>query len=192
MSILFELLLCFAKIGIFTFGGGYAMISMIEDICVNKKKWITHEEMMDITVIAESTPGPIAVNCATFVGYKQAGTAGAAFATFGVIFPSFLTIFLISMFLDQFLEIAWIAKAFAGIRIAVGVLIVNAAYKMIKQMKKKAVPIGILICAFLAILCINFFSLNISSILLMAIAGVFSSVYCFVTGQHNDQGGGEQ
>lgn len=191
MPILLNLLLCFAKIGFFTFGGGYAMISIIEDICVNKKKWITHDEMMDITVIAESTPGPIAVNCATFVGYKQAGVKGAAFATFGVIFPSFLIIFLISVFLENFLEITWIAKAFAGIRIAVGVLILNAALNMIKQIKKKAVTLGILVCAALAMLCINFFSLKISSILLMVIAGIFSFIYCAVKKlpDEDEQGG---
>lgn len=188
MPILLDLLLCFAKIGFFTFGGGYAMISIIEDICVNRKKWITHDEMMDITVIAESTPGPIAVNCATFVGYKQAGAAGAAFATLGVIFPSFLTIYLISVFLENFLAITWIAKAFAGIRIAVGVLILNAAFNMIKQMKKKAMTIGILICAALAMLCINFFSLKISSILLMVIAGVFSFICCSVKKQPDGKG----
>ena len=89
MNILLELFLMFMKIGLFTFGGGYAMISVIEDICVDKKKWITHEEMMDVTVIAESTPGPIAINCATFVGYKIAGFFGALLATIGVVIPSF-------------------------------------------------------------------------------------------------------
>ena len=92
MNILCELFLTFAKIGFFTFGGGYAMIAMIENICVENKKWITHDEMMNITVIAESTPGPIAINCATFTGYKKAGFAGALAATFGIIVPSFAVI----------------------------------------------------------------------------------------------------
>ena len=94
MNIVIELFLTFLKIGLFTFGGGYAMISIIENNCVEKKKWITHDEMMDITVIAESTPGPIAINCATFVGYKIAGILGAIAATFGVVVPSFVIIFL--------------------------------------------------------------------------------------------------
>ena len=93
MNILLDLLLTFMKIGFFTFGGGYAMIAMMEGICVERKKWITHDEMMNVTVIAESTPGPIAINCATFVGWQQAGFAGALAATFGV-FPYFWTIFL--------------------------------------------------------------------------------------------------
>ena len=87
MNLLLDLFLSFAKIGLFTFGGGYAMISLIESICVEQKKWITHEQMMKITVIAESTPGPIAINCATFVGYKQKGVAGAIAATLGVVTP---------------------------------------------------------------------------------------------------------
>ena len=135
--ILPDLLLTFMKIGFFTFGGGYAMIAMIEDACVEKKKWITHDEMMNITVIAESTPGPIAINCATFTGYKQAGFIGALAATLGMILPSFLVIYLISMFLDNFLEITLIANAFKGIRIAVGLLILDAACTMIRKMHKK-------------------------------------------------------
>ena len=89
MNILLDLFLTFAKIGLFTFGGGYAMISLIERSCVEKKQWITHDEMMNITVIAESTPGPIAINCATFVGYKQKGLPGAIAATIGMVLPSF-------------------------------------------------------------------------------------------------------
>ena len=88
MKELFELFLTFAKIGSFTFGGGYAMLSLIEDACVQKKAWITYDDMLNLTVVAESTPGPIAVNCATFVGYKRRGVFGAAVATFGMILPS--------------------------------------------------------------------------------------------------------
>ena len=119
MTIL-DLFLTFAKIGLFTFGGGYAMIALIEDICVEKKQWITPDEMMNVTVIAESTPGPIAINCATYVGYKKKGLSGAAVATIGMVLPSFCIIFLISMFLDNFLDITWIAHAFMGIKVAVG------------------------------------------------------------------------
>ncbi len=103
------------------------MIALIEKSCVESKKWITHDEMMDVMVIAESTPGPIAINCATFVGYKQRGFIGALTATAGMILPSFCIIFLISRFLDNFLEITWIANAFQGIKIAVGILIIYAA-----------------------------------------------------------------
>ena len=130
-----ELFFTFVKIGLFTFGGGYAMISMIENNCVEKKAWITHDEMMDVTVIAESTPGPIAINCATFTGYKKAGFLGALAATLGVVVPSFIVIFLISMFLDNFLEITIVANAFKGIKVGVGLLILDAAITMINKMQ---------------------------------------------------------
>ncbi len=138
MHLLAELFLTFAKIGLFTFGGGYAMIALIENSCVEEKKWITHDEMMNITVIAESTPGPIAINCATFVGCRQKGLIGAIAATIGIILPSFLIIFAVSRFLDHFLEITWIANAFRGIRIAVGILILDAGLKMFKKVNYPA------------------------------------------------------
>ena len=189
MNILCDLFLTFAKIGFFTFGGGYAMIAMIENICVENKKWITNDEMMDITVIAESTPGPIAINCATFTGYKKAGFAGALAATFGIIVPSFAVIYLISMFLDNFLELTLIANAFKGIKIAVGILILDAAFTMLKKMHKKKLPRAIMACSCAAMLCINIFSLNFSSIsLMMAAAAV--SLAVFVLGITPEQKGG--
>ena len=174
MPLLLELFLTFAKIGLFTFGGGYAMISLIENTCVAKKGWITHDEMMEITVLAESTPGPIAINCASFVGLKKKGFLGAVLATVGVILPSFVIILAISFFLDRFLEIKWVASAFRGIKVAVGVLIVGAAVKMIRKMEKKPLPIAILCCAFAAVMAINLFSIRLTTIVLMAGAAVVS------------------
>ena len=188
MNILLDLFLTFAKVGLFTFGGGYAMISLIENSCVEKKGWITHDEMMDVTVIAESTPGPIAINCATFVGYKQKGLIGAIAATIGMVLPSFCIIFLISMFLDNFLEIAWIAHAFMGIKIAVGILILDAAIKMIRKMQKKPIPLTIMACAFLAMLLIDIFALHVSSITLMLIAAVIS-LAIFLTRRNTGKAG---
>lgn len=172
MKLILELFLTFSKIGLFTFGGGYAMLSLIERICVTQKEWITHDEMMRITVIAESTPGPIAINCATYIGYKKKGLPGALAATFGVVLPSFLIILLISFFLDRFLEIKWIASAFRGIKIAVGVLIVGAAVRMIRKMKKEPLTIVILSIAASAMMAINIFSLRVSTIALMVAAAV--------------------
>ncbi len=188
MNIVLDLFLTFAGIGLFTFGGGYAMISLIEDSCVEKKQWITHDEMMDVTVIAESTPGPIAINCATFVGYKLKGLTGAVAATVGMVLPSFCVIFLISMFLDDFLEITWIAHAFAGIRIAVGILILDAAIRMIKKMRKKPMPLAVMICAAAAMLVIDIFALRISSITLMLIAAAVSLVI-FLIGRNAGKAG---
>lgn len=171
MNLLLELFLTFAKIGLFTFGGGYAMISIIESTCVEQKKWITHEEMMDITVIAESTPGPIAINAATYVGCKQAGISGSVAATVGMVLPSFVIIYLISSVLDNFLEIAWIANAFRGIKIGVGLLIFRVAVNMVKKMKPKPMPRIIAGCAFAVMLTVNFLALDFSSITLMILAG---------------------
>ncbi len=176
LNILLDLFLSFAKTGLFTFGGGYAMITLIENTCVEKKQWISHEEMMNITVVAESTPGPIAINCATYIGYRQKGFIGALTATIGMILPSFCIIFAISMFLDHFLEITWIAHAFQGIKIAVGILILDAAIKMLQKMQKKILPMVFVLCAFTAMLLINIFSVRISSIILMLAAGFISLI----------------
>ena len=188
MKPVLDLFLTFAKIGLFTFGGGYAMISLIEHSCVENKQWITHDEMLNVTVIAESTPGPIAINCATYVGYKQKGLTGAIAATIGMVLPSFCIIFLISMFLDNFLEIAWIAHAFMGIKIAVGILILDAAIRMIKKMQKKPLPIAIMICAFLIMLLIDVFAFQLSSITLMLIAAVVSLTLFLIKGSNGKAG----
>ncbi|MBQ9717565.1 MAG: chromate transporter [Clostridia bacterium] len=192
MNILLDLFLTFAKIGLFTFGGGYAMLSIIENNCVERKQWITHDEMMNITVIAESTPGPIAINCATFTGYKKAGFIGALAATLGMIVPSFVIIYLISMFLDNFLELTVIAHAFKGIKIAVGLLILDAAFIMIGKMQKKLLPRTIMICSCLAMLCINIFAWNFSSISLMLIAAAVSLTVFLLNGKPSPKGGAEK
>ena len=192
MNILLDLFLTFAKIGLFTFGGGYAMLSIIENNCVERKHWITHDEMMNITVIAESTPGPIAINCATFTGYKKAGFIGALAATLGMIVPSFALIYLISMFLDNFLELTVIAHAFQGIKIAVGLLILDAAFTMIGKMQKKLLPRTIMICSCLAMLCINIFAWNFSSISLMLIAAAVSLTVFLLNGKPAPKGGAEK
>ena len=192
MNILLDLFLTFAKIGLFTFGGGYAMISIIESNCVERKKWITHDEMMNITVIAESTPGPIAINCATFTGYKKAGFPGAIAATFGMVIPSFLVIYLISMFLDNFLELTIIANAFRGIKIAVGVLILDAAITMIRKMHKKKLPRTIMICSAIVMLCVNIFAWNFSSISLMLVAAAVSLSIFVIQGAPEQKGGAKK
>lgn len=189
MNILLELFITFAKIGLFTFGGGYAMISLIENTCVEKKRWITHDDMMNVTVIAESTPGPIAINCATFVGYRQGGFAGALTATFGMVLPSFLIIYLISMFLDNFLEITLIANAFRGIKAAVGILILDAALKMLKKMLKNILSVTIMLGASIIMLLVNYFALHFSSILLMLTAAFISLIVFVVQGESARKGG---
>lgn len=193
MRKLWELFETFFRIGLFTFGGGYAMIPMIEHECVEKKNWISHDDMIYVTVIAESTPGPVAINCATFVGYRQKGIAGAIAATVGMVLPSFLVIYLISMFLDRFLEYPLVAKAFAGIRVAVGILILGAGINLFRKMKKQPLTLVLFALALAAMLAIDLFAWNFSSIYLMLIAGavgVLASALLSL-GKKNGKGGGD-
>ena len=188
---LLSLFLTFFRIGLFTFGGGYAMISVIENICVEEKRWITQEDLVNVTVIAESTPGPVAINCATFVGYRQKGISGAVAATLGVVLPSFLIIWLISLFLDRFLEIAWVASAFRGIRIAVGLLIVDVGIRMARKMPREPVRLVILACAFLAMLLISVFSWNVSAVALL-LGGAAVSLAVFLVQDGREGKGGDR
>lgn len=128
--------LSFFKTGLFTFGGGLAMLPIIEREMVEKKKWITESEMTDIVAIAEATPGVIAVNMATFVGYKVGKFWGALLATLSVVLPSFLIIFGISFVIEWFLGLEYVRYAFMGIRCAVAILIMRAAFKLFKKLQK--------------------------------------------------------
>lgn len=171
LKLIADLFFTFAEIGLFTFGGGYAMISMIQSSCVDSKKWITHDEMMNITVIAESTPGPIAINCATYVGHKQAGFSGAMAATLGIVFPSFVVIMLVSGFISDLLKIPAVSNAFTGIKIAASLLIINAALNMLMKLRKNNLQSAIIFSSLILVL-----ALNIPSVMLMicsALLGVF-------------------
>ena len=192
MNIFLDLFITFAKIGLFTFGGGYAMIPLIENQCVEIKHWITNDEMMNMTVIAESTPGPIAINCATFTGYKKAGFVGALLATLGIVLPSFVIIFIISIYLDEFLKFTIVANAFKGIKIAVGILILNAAITMFKKMNKQKLPMIIMISSCLVILGINVFAWNFSSISLMLVAAVVSLTFFVLNDTPKKNGGAKK
>ena len=131
-----ELFTTFLKIGAFTFGGGYAMVALLEREFVEEKQWVSREEFLDMVAIAESTPGPMAVNSATYIGYKLEGTAGAAVATLAVCLPSFVVIYLISLFFDQFLSLSAVASAFRGIQVCVIYLILAAGLRMLKNLQK--------------------------------------------------------
>jgi chromate transporter len=148
--------------------------------------------MMNMTVIAESTPGPIAINCSTFTGYKIAGLPGALVSTVGMVVQSFVIIFIISMFLDNFLELTVVANAFKGIKIAVGLLILEAAINMIRKMKKKPLSVIILVLSAAAMLLINIFSLNFSSVSLMLIAAAVSLALFVVGSARKEKGGAEK
>ncbi len=178
MPILLDLFLTFAKIGGLTFGGGYAMLSLISDTCVEKKGWISADDMMNITVIAETTPGPVSVNCATFTGYRRKGILGAVAATLGLVTPSFFVIYLISLFLDRFLEYPLVANAFTGIKIGVGFLVLEAALGMMKKLGKDTVTRLFLWGACAVILITDILSVNFSTIAVMAICAGISLAVC--------------
>lgn len=126
----------FLKIGAFTFGGGYAMLALLENECVGKRGWLTREEFLNMAAIAESTPGPVAINGATYVGYRVGGFWGALLATLGVCIPSFLILYLVSLFFDRFLSLPLVNSAFQGIRVCVVYLILSAGVRLWKGLEK--------------------------------------------------------
>lgn len=142
----------FFKVGLFTFGGGLAMVSVISSEVVDRRGWLTEKEMGDVVIIAESTPGAIAVNTATYVGYKQAGVLGSILATLGAVVPSLAIISVIYVFFDIFKENVYIAAAFRGIRSAVIVLLVSAFIKLFRPMRKTWVTISVAVAVFLCTL----------------------------------------
>jgi len=166
-----QLFIAMFKIGLFTFGGGYAMISLLENEFVHQKKWINGEEFMDLITIAESTPGPIAINCATYIGYKREKIIGAIIATIGMCLPSFTIIYFISLFFNQFLTISWVNAAFKGIKVCVIFLILSAGCNMLKKIKKNKGDIVIVLLTFLCMLTLSLLSVRFSSIFYILISG---------------------
>jgi len=176
---LWELFVVFFRIGAFTFGGGYAMIPLIQNETVEKKKWICDNDILEIVAIAESTPGPIAINSATFVGYKVAGVLGSVFATLGVVIPSFVIILLISAVLKEFAHLTPVKYAFEGIRAGVLALVLKSLFKMYKQVPKKVFSHIILAIAFVAA---AFTDINI--ILVIIACALFGIIYSlFIKGR---------
>ena len=166
-----SLFLTMLKIGLFTFGGGYAMIALLENEFVEKKKWIEKDEFLDVAAIAESTPGPIAINAATYIGYKNAGIVGSIIATLGICIPSFVIIYAISLFFDAFLSLTLVAYAFKGIQVCVVYLILTAGLKMLKQMKKTAFNILILSAVILCMVAFSVLSVSFSTIFYILLSG---------------------
>lgn len=159
------------KIGLFTFGGGHAMIALFESEFVSKKKWIEHDEFMNIVVIAESTPGPIAINSATYIGYKMGKFLGSIISTVAVCLPSFTIIFLISLFFNEFLSISIIASAFKGIQVCALFLIFSAGLKMFIKMEKNIYNILVFILTVTLMVLFSLFGISFSSIFYILISG---------------------
>lgn len=167
----FSLFLTMLKIGLFTFGGGYAMIALLENEFVSKRKWIEKDEFLDMVAIAESTPGPIAINAATYIGYKMLGVFGSLTATVAVCIPSFFIIYTISLFFDAFLSFTLVSYAFRGIQVCVIWLILSAGLKMLKQMKKTPFHITVLATVITCMVLFSVFSVNFSTIFYILISG---------------------
>ena len=167
MKELWTMFLAFARIGGLTFGGGYAMLPMLQKEVVEKHGWATEEELMDYYAIGQCTPGVIAINTATFVGQKTRGTAGAIFATLGVVFPSMVIITVIAAFISNFAHLAVVQNAFAGVRVCVCVLIFNAVTKL----WKKSVVDKATLVIFLAVFAGSVF-LELSPVLYVLLAGI--------------------
>ena len=161
----------FFKIGLFTFGGGHAMIALLEEEFIQRRKWLDKDEFLDMTAIAESTPGPVAINSATYLGYKLAKVPGAATATVAVCLPSFLIIYAISLFFEQFTQLTVIANAFKGIQVCVIYLIFSAGVRMLKALDKSPFATGVLAAVMLVMVGLSLAGVSVSSILLILLSG---------------------
>ena len=167
VHILLDMFLTFAKVGVMTFGGGYAMLPILQREVVDNKGWATEEELMDYFAIGQCTPGVIAVNTATFIGQKNQGLIGGIFATLGVVFPSLLIISALAGVIEAFSHIGWVQNAFGGIRVCVCVLILNA---VVKLMKKAVVDKATLIIFLLVMLGSGL--MDVSPVIFVILAGI--------------------
>ena len=166
-----QLFFTFLKIGAFTFGGGYAMIALLEHEFIEKKKWIDKDEFLNMVAVAESTPGPVAINSATYLGYRVGGAAGAALSTLAVSIPSFVIIYIISLFFDRFLSLTYVACAFKGIQVCVVYLIASAGVKMLRGLEKNALSYAIMAVVLVVMTAFSITAVSFSSIFYILISG---------------------
>lgn len=178
-----SLISVFFKIGLFTFGGGYAMLPLIQREIVEKKKWLTDIEILEVLIISESTPGPVSVNTATYVGYKVGGIVGALLSTLFLVIPSFVIIFVISLFFEKFISIEWIKNAFIGIQAAVAVLIISAAEKLFKKMPKTAMACILFVITTVFMFALKLLNIDFSSINIILLGFGISIGLCGISMQ---------
>lgn len=186
LSVLFMTML---KIGLFTFGGGYAMLALLENEFVEKKKWIEHDEFIDMAAIAESTPGPIAINAATYIGFKLRGVLGAIISTVAVCIPSFIIIYTVSVFFDEFLAFKYVDYAFRGIQIGVIYLILSAGLKIFKGMKKSFFNIAITVSVGTVMIAFSLLSIKFSTVFYILICGLIGVFAYLLKSLKNRKGG---
>ena len=166
-----QLFFTMLKTGLFTFGGGYAMLALLENEFVEKKQWMTKEEFLNMVALAESTPGPIAINSATYIGHKKGGAVGSALATIAVCIPSFAIIYVISLFFEQFLAFDLVSRAFRGIQVCVVYLIASAGIKLLKSSVKDVFSAVIFAVTLALCVCFSLFSVSFSSVFFILISG---------------------
>ncbi len=186
MKELFALFFTFARIGAFTFGGGYAMLPLLQREVVHTRHWATEDEVLDYFAIGQCTPGIIFINTATFIGYKQKGVLGAIFATLGSIFPSLIIILIIASVLTNFAHLPLVQYAFGGIRVVVGVLIFNSVSGMWKKSITDRFGVALAILSFLIITCTN-----LSPVWLVMVGAVSGIVLQTVRARHAQRKGGD-
>ena len=186
---LIGIFLVMLKIGLFTFGGGYAMIALFENEFVTKKKWIGKDEFLDMIAIAESTPGPAAVNSATYLGYRVGGFPGAFLGTLAVCIPSFIIIYVISLFFDAFLSIKYVGYAFRGVQACVIYLIASAGLKLFREMKKDVLSMVLCGASLVCMVAFSLFAVSFSSVVYILIAGAVG-VFVYLVGRLRKKSGG--
>lgn len=183
-----DLFWTFFKLGLFTFGGGYAMIGQLKDIVVERKKWVTEDELLEICAIAESTPGPVAINLSTYIGYKKHKLLGSLLATLGVVLPSFIIIFIISLFLEAFMQNIWVKYAFVGINACVAFLIIKAGIEMFISLKKSWWQILITVIVTILMIVFELLDINFSSIYLILIGAFLGIIILTIINAKNTKG----
>lgn len=183
-----DLFWTFFKLGLFTFGGGYAMIGQLKDIVVERKKWVTEDELLEICAIAESTPGPVAINLSTYIGYKKHKLLGSLLATLGVVLPSFIVIFIISLFLEAFMQNIWVKYAFVGINACVAFLIIKAGFEMFISLKKSWWQILITVIVIILMIVFELLDINFSSIYLILIGAFLGIIILTIINAKNTKG----
>lgn len=185
---LLSIFLCFFKLGIFAIGGGPVMLTLLKGELVDKKHWIDEEELMEMTAISESTPGPIAINLATYLGYKKGGILGAILATLGVIITPFALMFVISLFLEKILSNEAVQYAFMGVKVGVVFLLLKVSFELIRSIKKDVFGVILMCTALIAMTVITIFAVNFSAIYIILIGALLGIlIYAVIPRKKGDK-----
>lgn len=184
---MFELFITYFYIGLTTFGGGYSMIPHIKDIIVDKKNWITDAELLEILAISEATPGPVAINMATFIGYKKGKTLGSILATLGCILPSLIIIFIISLFYNKYESNKYVQYVFIGVKACVAFLVLKSGIMMFKNFDKKPIWLIVFFAVLVSFSILQVFSIHVSSIFFILGGAVIGLIFYILTNKKKEE-----